>query len=476
MFDELQNTIKIVEKEGAEFVDSRYDELVLRTIIKDNGRIRQFKEMKRSGVGFNAFYQGASGYSFTADLSKDAMHNAAKNALGIAKASSKVAVIKAEYETLQPIKNVKLKQDMRERPWELETADRIDLINRMETTAKEYGQDISSLVLLYGEVSGKKYFTNSEGTEIYWEPNVLDLRTNVSSKTRSGDLVTGRDGNGGSVGIEIFKREGNTPEDFGKNAALRAKELLEAKAAPAGEFAALTENNLTGVLAHESFGHLTEGDFIVTKGSPVHDRIGETLGSEHVSMVDEGIMDVSSVVTPYYLPYDDEGVESKKVTLLDKGVLKGYLNSRATSSLSNGELTGNARALNYTFAPIPRMKNTYISPGDLTEEEALEQLGTGIYAIGTYGGQVSFDGTFMFKADRGYWIENGEKQYPLKDVTLTGNILHLLHKISGVTKDFELKSGYFGGCGKGAQYPLPVGYGGPKVLFDQVRFGGEMGA
>ena len=79
----------------------------------------------------------------------------------------------------------------------------------------------------------------------------------------------------------------------------------------------------------------------------------------------------------------------------------------------------------------------------------------------------------MFKAVRGYWVENGEKKYPLKDVSLTGNILDLLKLVEGATEDFELSSGYFGGCGKGGQFPLPVGDGGPKLLFSKVRFGGE---
>ncbi len=473
MFDKLQTAIKTAESKGANFVDARYDELLVRTVIKDNGRISNLKTMKRAGVGFNVFYQGASGYAFTADLSQSAMTDAAIKALGIAKASAPMVLIKSEYESATPTKNLDIAMNIKKKPWELDTSERIELLNRMEVTAKEYAKKISSLTLRYGEVSGKKIFTNSEGTEISWYPNVVDLRATVAEKTESGDLVRASDGNGGSVGLELYDSKNNTPEDFAKNAAEWANELMTAKSAPAGEYAALTENNLSGVLAHESFGHLTEADFIVTKGSPLHDKVGEQLGSEHVTMIDEGIMETSDTVTPYFLPFDDEGSPTKKVTLLDKGVLKGFLNSRATAPLADGVVTGNARAINYTFNPIPRMRNTYIAPGDLTEEEALEQMGTGIYALGTSGGQVTGDGTFLFKAVRGYWIENGEKKYAIRDVTLTGNILHLLKEISGTTKDFSLKSGYFGGCGKGGQYPLPVGYGGPKVLFNKIRFGGE---
>lgn len=103
----------------------------------------------------------------------------------------------------------------------------------------------------------------------------------------------------------------------------------------------------------------------------------------------------------------------------------------------------------------------------------MEQLGTGIYAIRTLGGQVDLDGSFVFQAIRGYWVKNGEKQYPLKDVALSGNILDLLKNIRGATKDLKINATYFGGCGKDGQYPLPVGIGGPKLIIDNVRFGGE---
>ncbi|MCY3413492.1 MAG: TldD/PmbA family protein [Candidatus Heimdallarchaeota archaeon] len=473
MFDDLNKIVEKTTAAGASFVNARYDDLTLRTAVKDNGRLNNFKTMRRAGAGFHVFYNGAPGYAFTADISMEAMERAAMDALGIAKASAPVTLLKSEIEATSSIKKLEVKPDIKKKPWELETKERLEYLERMEAAAKDNIEKISSLMVLYGELSGKKYFVNSEGSEISWYPSVIDLRTMVATKTPSGDLVSAGDGNGGSAGMELYDFEGKTPEDMGKNAALWAKELIDAKSAPAGEFAALTDNSLSGVLAHESFGHLTEGDFIATKGSPIHDRIGESLGSEHVSMYDEGVMEFSKDVNGFFLPYDDEGMETKKITLLDKGVLKGFLNSRATAPHSDGVVSGNARAINYTFNPIPRMRNTYVSAGELTEDEAIEMMGTGIYALGTSGGQVTGDGTFLFKATRGYFVENGEKKYPIKDVTLTGNILNLLHGIEGATKDFELHSGYFGGCGKGGQFPLPVGLGGPKVLFNKVRFGGE---
>jgi TldD protein len=275
------------------------------------------------------------------------------------------------------------------------------------------------------------------------------------------------------VGLEYFQKEENNPENIGKNAALWAKEKLKAKAAPAGKYSALCENLLTGVLAHESFGHMTEGDFIVSEASPLHNKLGEKLGSEKVSIIDEGVVNSNNDLNGYYLPYDDQGIKTQKVMLMENGILKNFLHTRSTARMLNQEPTGNSRAVNFSFPPIPRMKNTYFAPGDLSEEEALEELGTGIYAIKSVGGQVELDGSFVFLASRGYWVENGEKKYPLKDVTLSGNILDLLNNVKGLTKDLEIFSSYFGGCGKDGQFPLPVGLGGPKLLVDNVQFGGD---
>jgi len=124
--------------------------------------------------------------------------------------------------------------------------------------------------------------------------------------------------------------------------------------------------------------------------------MGETLGSEHVSIIDEGVISSDDNQRGLWLPYDDQGVKTTRTVLIEKGILKGYLHSRTTAKLLNMDPTGNARAVNFTFAPIPRMKNTYFAPGDLTEEEALKQLGTGIYAIRSSGGQVELDGSFIF--------------------------------------------------------------------------------
>ncbi len=201
--------------------------------------------------------------------------------------------------------------------------------------------------------------------------------------------------------------------------------------------------------------------------SPLSGKIGQQLGSNSVTIVDEGLPQNGG----YKIFFDDEGVRCKRVEIMEKGVLRSYLHSRMTANVLRAEATGNARSQDHTHEPIVRMRNTYFEAGDWKLEEALEGLKNGIYAIDSAGGQASADGTFLFKAVRGYWVENGEIKYPLRDVALTGNILELLKNVDAVCDDLEIRSTPFGGCGKMDQRAF-VGLGGPHIRIREVLFGG----
>jgi TldD protein len=471
LFDLPQHAIITGEKLGVRFVEARTDDLSIREIKTEMEEVKDVKTMRRIGVGVNVYYKGATGYSFATRLSKKAVEEATKRAFKIAKASSKIAKIKIDPGQAKPYRQRELKLTVKKHPQDSSIALKKDVVLRTVKAARDHGKNVSSITCRYGELFGQKCFTNSEGTEISWSPLIVDLRIHVVSKL--GDLLAdGSDGIAGSFGLELFETNKYSPEKIGENAGKWAAEKLGAKPAPPGKHRALCENRLVGVLAHESFGHLTESDFVISGMSPLAGKLGQQLGSKHATIIDEGTPDVSQYCG-FWLPFDDQGIETTKTTILDKGKLVGYLHDRNTATYMKSDFTGNARAVNYNFPPIVRMKNTYFSPGDLSLEEAMEQLDTGIYAIRTAGGQANMDGTFMFKALRGYYVERGEIKYPLREVTLTGSILNFLKNIEGATRELFIWSSYFGGCGKGEQWPLPVGLGGPHLVVREVQFGGE---
>lgn len=471
MFDLLEYGLRKAEKLGADFVEARFDDLATREFRMEKKIVKDVKNFRRVGIGIHTFYKGATGYSFTVELSKKAVAETAARAFNIAKVSSATARIKVEPGEASPTKSKKVELGVKKHPKDLPLTYKKDLVFRAVDSSEEHGKKISAITGLYGEIYGEKVFINSVGTEVSWSPILADLGVRVVSK--EGDLlVDGSDSFGGSIGLEAFDTEQHSPETIGKNASKWAAEKLEAKPAPPGKHRALCENTLVGVLAHESFGHLTESDFVVTGMSPLAGKLGEQLGSEQATIIDEGTPDAERY-NGFWIPFDDQGLKTTKIVILNKGKLSNYLHSRETAALMKTKPTGNARAVNYNFPPIVRMRNTYFTPGDLSVEEALKELDTGIYAVRTRGGQASADGTFMFKARRGYYVENGEKKYPLREVTLTGSILTFLKNVEGATKELIIQSGYFGGCGKNGQYPLPCGLGGPHLLVREVQFGGE---
>ncbi len=473
MLELLQDSVQKGEVLGADFVESRYEDLTLRTLQRSDDTWKDIQVKSRMGFGITCYVDGVSGFSFTPSPDKSDVFTATERAYKMAKASTSAASLKLPFEG-RPAVTSKASDSVRPKvhPSDEGIGFKTDLVSRCVDEARKYGENVRNIRGLYGELYGKKMLVNSDGSEIDWDFLVADLRITVTSRTESGAMVMGHEGHGGSWGLEEYGTKGHMPEDLGREAGERATEQLKAKACPAGKFRALCEERLVGVLAHESFGHLSEGDFVVMGASPLTNKLDTPLGTEHATIIDGGVPDIEEY-GGLWVPFDDQGTPCSLTTVLDKGVLKHYLHNRGTAQKLRQQPTGNARAVNFTFPPIPRMTNTYVAPGDLSDDEALELLDTGVYAIQTSGGQVTGDGSFLFKAIRGYWVENAEIQYPIREVSLSGNILELLGNVVGATDQLRLFSGYFGGCGKGDQFPLPTGLGGPKVVIDDVTFGGQ---
>ena len=450
---------------GARFAEAKGEDTKALTIGAMNKEIRTVSEVSNIGVGIRTFYKKSSGFSFSSVLDEQNVFRAAETAMKIAKASTKKTLVDfkpAPVKTLQE----KTTTNVDKHPKEVSLEDKKELCLRENRTVMGVSKNISNVNSAFGEYYGTIYYASSEGTKTSYEPLLIGLRVVCIAK-RGTTIVDAKDEYGGSVGLGAFEEEEHTPERMAKNAANWALEKLKAKPAPAGKFEALIDPRLAGVLAHESFGHLSEGDFVAIGGSPLSGKIGKELGTGDVTIIDEGLPEKGG----YSLPFDDEGVPCTRVEILEKGVLRHYLQSRVTATALKAEPTGNARSQDYSFEPIVRMRNTYFDPGNTKLEEALKELKQGIYAIDTSGGQVEDTGTFLFKAVRGYWVEKGELKYPLRDVALTGNILELLKKIDTICDDLQIDATPFGSCGKINQRAY-VGTGGPHIKIKDVQFGG----
>ena len=268
---------------------------------------------------------------------------------------------------------------------------------------------------------------------------------------------------GGSKGFEVLKNA--DIEKFGRKIGEKAVRLLSAEKAPSGKFPVVTDCELTGVFIHEALGHAAEADLILQNDSILKDKMGTQIGSDMVTIIDDASMDAFG-----YYAYDAEGTKTKENVLVENGILKSLLSSRETASKLNIESSGNARSI-ISEQPIVRMSNTYLKPGELKFDELIEDISDGIYLKGSRGGQVDTGkGIFQFNAAESFKIENGEIKTPLRDVSLSGDIMETLKKVNGVGSDFKMSMGF---CGKSGQ-TAPVGDGGPHVRIIDAMVGGAM--
>ena len=250
--------------------------------------------------------------------------------------------------------------------------------------------------------------------------------------------------------------------------ARHAVELLAARPVKAGQYTVVANQMLAGVFIHEAFGHLSEADFVYENPKAREMMtLGRRFGKGLLNAFDDGsIPDLRGTTL-----YDDEGVPARRNWLIKDGVLVGRLHSRQTAAKMGESASGNARAINYRFAPIVRMTNTAIDNGTSSFDEIINDIELGIYACDAYGGQTQLE-NFSFSSGYAYMIRNGKLAEMVKDVILAGNLFNTLENIDAIGDDFKwCNTG--GGCGKGNQYPLPVGMGAPHIRIQNVVIGGE---
>lgn len=230
-----------------------------------------------------------------------------------------------------------------------------------------------------------------------------------------------------------------------------------------GEYPVVLSPQAAGVFAHESFGHKSESDFMLSDESMKAEwAIGKEVGSPILSIAEYG-----EILGSGYVPYDDEGTKARKNYLIKDGKLAGRLHSVLTATVLEEEPTGNARAKDCTFEPIVRMTNTYIEPGDCTFEELLAPIKKGYYIKSiNHGSGMS---TFTIAPDVAYEIVDGKLGSPVQISVVTGNVFETLGLIDGLSKELTMLSFVTGGCGKMEQHPLPVGFGGPYVRVSRMK-------
>lgn len=434
-----------------DYADIRVSDSQNASITMKDGKIQEIRSGSDFGSAIRILKDGAWGSAFTTDLSKmEEMVEAALKLSSALKSDVELADVQPEVD------NVKLKAKIR--PSDVSIEDKKELMAEANQAAAI--PKVVSTTVSYVDAEGKNVFLSTEGASITTEESRVGLFLNAVA-SEDNIIQFGHNSTGGARGFEVLQKE--DIEKFGRKAAEKAVRLLNANSPPSGRFPVVMDSELSGVFIHEALGHASEADLILQNDSILKGKMGTQIGSSLVTIIDDASMDAFG-----YYPYDVEGVKTSENVLVKKGKLVSLLSSRETASKLGISSSGNARS-KVGDQPIVRMSNTYLKPGDLKFEELTEDIKDGIYLKGSRGGQVDTGkGIFQFNAAESFKIENGEIKDPLRDVSLSGNILEILNHVNGVGSDFKMSVGF---CGKAGQ-AAPVGDGGPHIRVSEATVGG----
>jgi TldD protein len=463
-FDSTEMDLGRVEKIISDALSSADDgELYLEygqseTIVLDDGQIKSASYNTSQGFGLRAISGETTGFSHASELSEAALKRAATTVKTVSHghggtiAEGPIGTNSSLYSDKNPLLNLSFEK-------------KVDLLGQMDLYARSKDSRVKQVsASLSGEWQAIQIIRSIGERMADIRPLV---RLNVSVVVeQDGRMENGSFGSGGREDFEAFVTQ-DTWQGAIDEALRQALVNLDAIPAPAGEVPIVLGPGWPGILLHEAIGHGLEGDFNRKGTSAFSGLMGERVASKGVTVVDDGtIKDRRGS-----LSIDDEGTPTQSTTLIDDGILVGYLQDRMNSRLMGTKSTGNGRRQSYAHAPIPRMTNTYMMNGDNDPAEIMESVKKGVYAVSFGGGQVDItSGKFVFSCTEAYQIENGKIGAPLKGATLIGNGPDVLTKVSMIGNDMELDPG-IGTCGKEGQ-GVPVGVGQPTLLIDNMTVGG----
>ncbi|MDR1721807.1 MAG: TldD/PmbA family protein [Methanobrevibacter sp.] len=449
--DEFQKIIDSISPK-VDYADIRAAKANVTSIVMKDSKVQEINSGFDVGARIRVLKNGAWGFAYTNDLNK--LKDVSQTSIQLVNSLSGDVALSEE-----DIVEDKVTTDRKISVSDVSIEDKIKIITEADKAAKV--ENIKSTGVNYSDMESETIFLSSEGSSILMNETRVGMFLNATAS--SGEMIQfGHGSIGGARGFEAIKNE--DIEKFARKIGEKANRLLSAESAPSGKFNIITDCELTGVFIHEALGHAVEADLILQNDSILKDQMNKTIGSDLINIYD----DASRKDGFGYYPYDSEGVKTKPNQLVKNGKLVSLLNSRETAKKLNMHSSGNSRSIT-SEQSIVRMSNTYLQPGELSFEELIEDIKDGIYLKGSRGGQVDTGkGIFQFNAAESFKIENGEIKQPLRDVSLSGDILNTLKQVNGVGSDFKLSVGF---CGKSGQV-APVGDGGPHIRIQDAMVGG----
>jgi TldD protein len=425
----------------------------------EDGIVKEGAYSVDQGIGVRAISGERTGFAYSDELDEVSLTDAVVAARGIARAgggSQKIIARAASHRPLYPSGD-----PLRS----MTDGDKVALLAELDARVRAMDKRVAQVI---GSLSGVYEVVLVQATDGTLAADVRPLvRLNVSViMEKDGRREQGYAGGGGRGDYHLVTGNGR-PLEIAAEAVRTAAVNMSAVPSPAGTMPVVLGAGWPGILLHEAIGHGLEGDFNRKGTSAFAGRIGERVASDQCTVVDDGTL----AGRRGSLTVDDEGTPTACNTLIEGGILKGYMFDKMNARLMGVKSTGNGRRESFAHTPMPRMTNTYMLPGKYDPDEIIASVDKGIYAPNFGGGQVDItSGKFVFSASEAYLIENGKKTVPIKGAMLIGSGPEVLTRVSMVGNDLTLDAG-LGTCGKDGQ-SVPVGVGQPTIRIDSLTVGG----
>ncbi|MET4128964.1 metalloprotease TldD [Roseovarius sp. MBR-6] len=428
-------------------------------LMFDDGRLKTASYDASEGFGLRAVRGEVTGYAHSSEMTEAALARAVETARlavgagGATLAAGPVATNRRLYTDADPIAGAAF-------------AVKIETLREIDAFARALDPRVVQVTASLAASLQEVVILRPDGQTLGDTRPMTRVNVAVIVE-QDGRREQGSAGGGGRIGLDGLI----DPADWQAKTreALRVALVnLEAEDAPAGVMDVVLGPGWPGILLHEAIGHGLEGDFNRKGSSAFAGLMGHRIAAPGVTVLDDGTLpDRRGSLT-----IDDEGTPSACNTLIEDGILVGYMQDRQNARLMGVNPTGNGRRESYAHAPMPRMTNTYMLGGNATPDDLISEMKDGLYAVGFGGGQVDItNGKFVFSCTEAYRVKDGRIGRAVKGATLIGDGATALQKIRGLGNDMALDPG-MGNCGKQGQW-VPVGVGQPTVLIGGLTVGGS---
>lgn len=416
------------------------------------------------GAGVRVFYGHEQVYVTTNDLSEAGLVKAARTAAA-AKPVPAAGVTRVEAQSFNPTAFDEL-HIYGTRPWEYDRDKKFRHLVTMDKAARERSSMVTQVEPFLVEKTQRILVANSLGVWAEDERNYVRAGCSVSLEDQ-GERESSHTRTG-TLGTSDWFETVDFPE-LATSAVDRAKLLIHADYAPAGEMPVVLDNGFGGVIFHEACGHGLETTSVAKNASVFCGKMDTKIADDCVTAIDDGTI----ANTWGSLNVDDEGMKTKKTVLIENGVLKSYIVDDMGSRQTGMERTGSGRRQNYKYAPASRMRNTFLAAGKDSLEDMIKDIDYGIYAKEMGGGSVSpGTGDYNFGVTEAWLIQNGKLVKPVKGATLIGRGIETLGRIKKVGNQLRLQDGM---CGS-VSGSIPTTVGQPAILVSKILVGGRAGA